>query len=248
MSGKPKLLYENRLDDAVPVASTTASGYNVLNVRDFRAYTKWKATALPATITENCGSAKAADYALICAEPATYEVRGSTDNFGASDVLIGTITLTKAGLSLGLVVFNYISYQYWRFRQTGTGTPEVAIAAVGVALEMPRLLMAGFDPIGRTVHSQLNRSEKGHALGRVIDFEEFAQTLKFRHPTKSWVRDTFEPAWLARLRGETFVLAWDPVDYPSELRLVTAGDRFAAPHIAGTYCDYLEFDVSGAIL
>src|SRR3954464_7747325 len=97
----PKFLYDNRFNDAVPVASTTAAGdFNVLNLLDFRPYTWWKPTALPATVTIDSGSAKAADFAMIYGhdlftQGATLEIRKSTDNFAANDVLVATKTPTS---------------------------------------------------------------------------------------------------------------------------------------------------------
>jgi len=93
MSDYPKILHDNRLDDAAPVASTTAEDYDVLNLRDWRPYTWWKPTALPATVTVDCGMARAADYAYInghnlVSSHAAIEVRGSSDNFVTSDVRI----------------------------------------------------------------------------------------------------------------------------------------------------------------
>ena len=98
--GYPKIFHDNRLDDATPAASTTAAGYNVLNLRDWRPYTKWQPTALPATVTVDCATAKAADYAVIWGhdlftQGATLEIRGSTDNFAASNVLVATKTPTS---------------------------------------------------------------------------------------------------------------------------------------------------------
>ena len=117
----PKIFYANLLTAAM-VASTTASGYAVANLVDWRSYTRWKPTAAPATLTMDCGSAQAADYGFVYAEAGTYQVRASTDNFSASDVLLGTITLTATGP--GLVVFASVSYRYYRITST-TGTPEV---------------------------------------------------------------------------------------------------------------------------
>lgn len=242
MNGLPKIFYESRFADAAPVASTTASGYSVLNVRDWRPYTWWKATVLPATITVDCGVARAADYLLVYGEAATYEVRGSTDNFAASDVPLGSVTLTALGF--GLVLFASVSYRYWRLRQTGSGTPAVAIAAPGAALEFPRRMASGFDPIGRSVEGQSNRSERGHPLGSVIDFEEWSGSLSFKNLSQSWVRGTFVPAWKTHLRGSPFLFAWDPVDHASELYLVKAGPGYKTPHGVGQYCD-LQFDVKG---
>ena len=243
---KPKILYDNRLNGTL-VASSTASGYNVAYLRDLKPFTWFKAVSLPATVTRDEGSAKSADYALIYGEAGTYEIRASTDNFSASDVLLGTITLTKT--AFGLALFTSVSYRYWRVKQTGAGTPPAySIAMIGVGLEMPRHLTAGFDPVGRMVHSQTNRSEKGHVLGTVTDFEEWSQSLSFRKPLKTWVDDTFQPAWTAHLRDLPFAFAWDTDDYPDVVYWVKAGDKFSAPHIAGPYCSHLEFEVSGRIL
>ena len=54
--GYPKIFHDNRLDGGTPVASTTATGFDVLNLRDFRPYTEWQPTALPATVTADAAS------------------------------------------------------------------------------------------------------------------------------------------------------------------------------------------------
>jgi hypothetical protein len=54
--GYPKIFHESRFDDATPVASTTATGYDVLNLLDWRPYTEWQPTALPATVTVDAAS------------------------------------------------------------------------------------------------------------------------------------------------------------------------------------------------
>ena len=234
----PKIFYANLLTAAM-TASTTATGYAVANLVDWRSYTRWKPTAAPATLTMDCGSAQAADYGFVYAEAGTYQVRGSTDNFSASDVLLGTITLTATGP--GLVVFASVSYRYYRITST-TGTPEVGIAAIGAALEMPVPLDAGFDPVGRRVMGQINRSVGGHSLGRVIDYEEWSEKLKFSWCTWSFYRNTFLTAWIGHLRSKPFGFCWDPASYPGEVRLVTAGDSLDIPHQPGSYCD-IGFEV-----
>lgn len=240
----PAFYYENRLDDGTPAASTTAAGdFNVLNLRDWRPYTWWKPTAVPATVTVDCGSAKAADYMVVYGGAATYEVRGSTDNFAASNVLVATLTLSE--LSLGLVRFNSISFRYWRVRQTGTVAP-VAIASIGVALNMPVGLMSG-DFLGRKIEGRYSRSMKGLPLGRVIDFEEFSESLAFRNLTWAWARSTWEPAWDAHLGLDPYVFAWDPENYPTELFLVCTRDKFSFKQRPGGQGD-LEFEVTGVFL
>lgn len=246
----PCILYNNRLADATPVASSTAAGYNVLNLLDYRSYTWWKPTALPATVTVDCGSAKAADYAAIYGHnlgslAATLEVRASTDNFSTSNVLIASIT--PANDNPFLLQFNSVSYRYWRIRITGSTMPSLAIALIGAALVMNDALEYGFDPVGRDVMGQANQSVQGHPLGKIIDFEAWRQTLQFQVISAAWLRSTFLPAWKNQLRGNPFLLAWDPTNYPSELYLLLAGDKLSSPLIApGRHS--VNFDVSGVAL
>ena len=54
--GFPKIFHDNRFDDGTPVASTTAAGFDVLNLLDWRPYTEWQPTALPATVTADSAS------------------------------------------------------------------------------------------------------------------------------------------------------------------------------------------------
>jgi len=246
----PKCLYENRLDDGTPAASTTAAGYSVLNLRDWRAYTWWKPTALPATVTVDCGSAKAADYWAVyghdlATQGCTIELRGSTDNFSASNVLVDTVTPSTDAAFVRH--FASATYRYWRLRITGAATmPSLAIASVGVAMDIPAYLSEGFDPLGRTPQGALNRSELGHALGRTVEWEEWEQTLNFSTLTWSWARTTWEAAWEAHLRDDPFIFQWDPSGHAAEVYLVAVDGGFRTPHKAGSYCD-LTFKVTAVV-
>lgn len=249
--GYPKLFFDNRFADATPVASTTAAGnFAAANVADMRPYTWWKPTALPATLTVDCAGAKAADSALIYGhdlhtQGASIEIRASTDNFSASDVLIDS--LTPASDDPFLLEFASASYRYWRLKITGTTMPSLAIVVIGAALVMPKYLSSGYDPIGRTMIGQTNNNENGQPLGKIIDFEQRKQTPQFANVSWSWLRTTWQPAWNSNLRASPFIFAWDSVNYPAELDLLTMGDAYAAPHKPGGLCD-LSFDVMGVAL
>lgn len=145
--------------------------------------------------------------------------------------------------------FTSISYQYWRLRvlQTaGASIPSLAIASIGTALQIPRRLKEGFDPIGREPQAQSNRSEAGHPLGRVIDFEMWSETLSWKNLNWNFVRNSFVPAWQAHLRGNPFAFAWDPTDHADEVYLLEMKKGFKTPHRVGEYCD-LSFDVQGVV-
>ncbi len=141
-------------------------------------------------------------------------------------------------------VVNGLSFQVWVKLFSGSGVPSIGIVAFGQALAMPRGLPIPYDPIGRQIRGQVNRSVAGHPLGKVIEFEEFSRTLNFRHVSWDFVRDTWLPAWNAHLRSEPFGLIWEPGEHPEEVYLVTAGNGFQTPHQPGEFTD-LQFDVTG---
>ena len=250
MNGYPTFYYDNRFKDAAPVASSTAAGdYNVLNLNDWAPFTWWKPNAMPATVTENCGTPKSANYCLVYGhdlftQGATFELRGSTDNFAASDVLVATKTPTDN--KAFLLQFATATYQYWRYRLTGATAPAIAIAAAGMALAMPRRLRTGFDPLGREPKMQDNRSAAGHPLSKMIDYEEWGEKLAFRNLDTAWLRANFEPAWKAHLRGTPFIFAWDPTDHGDELYLTTMKAGFKSAHQEGAFTN-LDFDLRAVV-
>jgi hypothetical protein len=94
------------------------------------------------------------------------------------------------------------------------------------------------------VHGQTNRNEAGHALGRIVNFESWKSQILLTNVSWTWARDTFTPAWKTHLRGSPFGFCWDSETYPGDVRLVAAGQNFAAPHRAGSLCD-VQIDVEG---
>jgi hypothetical protein len=245
----PTLYFENRLADAAIAASSTAAGYAAANVADWRPYTWWKPAALPATLTVDCAAPAAADYALVYGHDlfthgCTLEVRGSTDNFASSNVLVASHT--PAVDEPFVVLFNSVSYRYWRLRITGSAAPVLAIAAIGARMVCPIGVPQGFDPLGRDVDGQINTNENGQPLGRIVTYERWTSRIRLQRVLRTWARDTFLPAWRAHLRGTPFVFTWDLDADPSNVRLVTSGKKIDVPHYSGARCD-LEFELSGVI-
>jgi len=246
-AANPGFLYDNRLGDGTLTASTTATDYAAANLTDLRPYSFWKPTALPATVTVDCAIALKADYAAICGHDlhtrnCAIEIRASTDNFSASDVLIiRRVPESDAPLVLA---FDSAEYRYWRIRIEGSEAPTLAIALIGAAFPIPRQHQLGFDPTARSARSQTNRSVSGYPLGKVTTFEEWAQSVSIDIVTWAWIRDSWIPAWKEWLRDEPFLYAWDSTDHPAEVYLVTAGPDFKTPTITGNYAG-LEFTLTG---
>lgn len=244
---QPTIIYQNVFDGTL-TASGTATGFVVDNIKDFRPFTYWKADALTATITVDNGTAVSCDYLLVYGhdlntQGATIELRGSTDNFSASDVLVKTITPTNDDNFAEFFTAS-TAYRYWRIQITGTTVPTLAIISAGLKLTIPSYLDEGFDPIGRTPMVKNNRSRNGHPIGKVIQFQEYEQTLKFPLVTWTWVRDTWAPAWEAWLKDNPFVFVWEIDTYSSELRLITIDGGFKTPHKAGQWAD-LQLKIEG---
>lgn len=246
-AGLPKLFFDNVFDAGAPVASSTASG-DAANLRDWRPYTWWQPVTLPATVTVDALVARAADYLFIApghnlfSSGCTVEVRGSTDDFAASNVLLGSSTPASDDDAV-VITFDAALYRCWRLQITGSAAPALAVAAIGSALTLPTYLESGFDPLGRTIVGDTNRNSRGQVLGRVVDFEEWSQTVKLQAVPWSWLRASWLPAWNAALRSRPFGFAWDPDNYPAETRLVTIKADFETPHNVGSLCD-LSFKVA----
>jgi hypothetical protein len=246
---KPFIAWDNRFADATPVASSTALGA-AINLADFRPYTSWKPTSLPATVTVDCTSAKPVDYLAVFnhnlfSNGCTIEVRGSTDNFSASDVLVHSYT--PAADTAFIRNFTGASYRYWRIRITGTTAPTLTICAFGVGMEMPNNLPRGFSPLDRELTAQTNIGETGLPLGTALMFEAWAETVQMRNITPAWLRSTWLPAWKAHLRDTPFLFAADLPQYPTEIYLVAAGKKFSAP-ISTPVLASLTFDIKGVAL
>jgi len=106
---KPKFLYDNRLSDATPVASSTAAGdYNVLNLRDWRPYTWWKPSAMPATVRVDCGLQRSADYAILSGVFDAVQVVGSNNNW-ATEEMLASSNLLAASEAFGDVTWERIN-------------------------------------------------------------------------------------------------------------------------------------------
>lgn len=133
---RPKILHDNRFADSTPLASTTGTdtGLDVRNLADARPYTWWSPSTLPATVTVDCLTAKAADTACIVAHDLAsmgcdVQIRGSTDGFSASDVLVASVTPSTDGPVWQ--AFASVSYRYWRLRIDGPGAPALDLDFAG---------------------------------------------------------------------------------------------------------------------
>lgn len=198
---KPYILLDNRLDDGVPTATTTASGYDVLNLRDWRPYTYWKAnTNAVHYLTVDCGSAKTADSLAILShdlftQGAQVSVECSSDNFSADT----TVALAAFGPTDNKAVFKTFAAQtkrYWRLKIANlTAACFLGILAIGTRITFPRYLLESFDPIAEEPKGESARNPNGQILGSVVGYIEKTARVRFQSLTTTFAESTFRPAW-----------------------------------------------------
>lgn len=248
--GYPKILFDNRLRDGGLTASSTASdGFSIANVTDFRPYSYWKPgnEAQPSIVVDVSagGLVKTGDYLLIHSHTLGSKGPTTVNLYGSNTPSFSPTPLESVVVALGddspvFLQFASQAWNYWKIEwvvNNPSNPPEAAIIALGSALVVPSYIRESFDPTTRKVHGLTNISMQGNPLGKIIDWEEWQQSVTFELLSWQWVRQTFLPAWEIHLRGIPFVFSWDPQAHPEELLLVNAGDAFTTPHRAGELAD-----------
>lgn len=207
-----RILYGNVLSLGTLAATTTASGFQVRSLLDWRTYTKWRSSDTSTQyLTVNCGSAKTADALGVAAHNladvgASVSVEYSSDNFvGDVNEALAAFVATSGPI---LKTFTPRTAQYWRLKITGlTAACEVAIATLGQVLTFPEHIHGEYTPVRKESKSEAEVSEKGHLLGVVTSFTQISSKVEFQFLTDTWFRNTFEPAWDAHL-GKFIPFFW----------------------------------------
>ena len=182
-SSNVKFIYNNLADKVTVSASSEATGFPAENAVDMSRATQWKSDAeATITLTVDLGAATAAtgigvanhNLGTLDDDGYTVELKGSTDNFSGSDVLVKTLSPAADDADY-YATFGSVSYRYWRIKAAkggGTLAGEVGEFYLGTATELANNpdTGGGFtdQPVAQTVTS---RSMSGLAvvkkLGRI---------------------------------------------------------------------------------
>jgi len=193
----PKFFYDNRFDDATPVASSTAAGdFNVLNLRDWRPFTFWKPSAMPATVT--------GDAATLA-----YEFTNSADGWTTFQATITvnptTITLTSTGADPQLISPTALSidggknrYIVVRLKRTAIrswqGTAHYTTFSHGNSGSFQKIIA---DPTGGVIGGFVLGIWDMHALTAGGDDWKNNTITRFRLDFGQSSTDAFEIDWIA---------------------------------------------------
>lgn len=218
----PELLYDNRLLDGTITASSTATGYDARNLTDLRAFTYWRsASGTPHTLTIDCGSAKSADTLAVAlhnlfSRSASVEVRGSTDNFAASNVSV-MAAFTPASDNLIYQHFTATSFRYWRIIFTGLDV-FVAIAVLGTRFTFDAQIEGEYIPAVDRPKNVIEITRNGDVTASTTMVRSLECGLRLGFMLDSSFRTTFKAAWDAHLSlCKPFFFAPDYTNNPRDV-------------------------------
>jgi len=227
----PIIGYNNWFDSAVSVTPqvAAATGYEVENAYDWRSNTWWKLATPNAyqTVTLDMGSAMTPDcfgmafhnvYSTLGAN-AVVAIRGSTDNFVSSNVLIQNVPIDSDDVIF--VPVSGASYRYWRLvaYESGLGTYQALIGMLflGNKYTMPHGLRIGWQNIYDNRQNKIinNIAQAGNFLGRSLIKQGVEGELKFEFMNTTEMRGNFR-TFLEAVETKPFFFNWNPGVYDSD--------------------------------
>jgi len=202
--GNPLLLYDNVFDNGVISVTSTSSGYDGNNIKDWRGYTYWKAGASGTNyLTVVCGSARKADclgifgHNLYTAN-ATISIQESTD--GGTSWVSKKAGFTPTNDKAILTTFSSYTAARWRVKieTASTYMPYTAIVCVGKSLQFNRSLslsMGNVSPHTIGIVADTKRSKTGNLLGNTIRYKPISINAVMPYDLYSFVSSTFWSFW-----------------------------------------------------
>lgn len=222
----PIILYESRFMDGTPIASSTRTGFSVLNINDYRKYTlhKFDASGIN-NYTINCSTSKSADTIGIVGHnwgtiTSTVNIKVSAD---------GTAWTTKHSFSPSddhalIQVFTSTAAQWWRVEvecsTASTVTAEAGVILLGSKFTFEKGMPygSGYDPRPESINAEQTYSKAGNLLGSIINYHSIELNAQFEYLSDTWIRNTFLPVWSTHLKQlKPFFWAWDITNYTTDV-------------------------------
>ncbi len=250
----PVLLADNRFLDGTPTATSTATGYDVLNIRDLKEFTAFRAASSGTCyLTINCGSSKYADAIGIKAHnlgtaAASVSVE-SSDNGSSWTERLAPFTPTDDKAILKL--FPAVSAQHWRLKiVTASIAAQVAVCLLGVRITFPYPADGPYVPATSSVEADMTKGKTGIRLGANVRFKPYKIAPKWKDVPRSWVETYFLPFWNDYASNlAPFFYAWDLDVFPSDVRFVSVpeGHSFETPVSVLAYYDSIPLPMEGVV-
>ena len=242
----PIILFDNILTEGTLTATSTASGYDVDNLKDYRVYTKWKA----AGTTNQYLSWNMGGIAKVRAQTGWYiklqnnallgAITGSVDTADAIGIVnhnLGTIgaqidvqyyesgawntvlTLNPTTDNAILSTFTSHTSGDWRIKLSGmSAAPEIGVMFLGVHLSFPWPPEAPVSPVREGIKSKTEISNTGNLLGTNLAFNPKTINHRFTNLTRTWFTTYYEPFWNNHAKLiYPFFYAWDLTNRPNDV-------------------------------
>jgi len=250
----PYILYINNFNLGTPTATNTEAGYSVLNIKDLRSYTYWKATGSGTLyLTINCSSATAADTLGIFSHnlgtaSAAVSVESSSDGAAWTERLAAFNPADDYAI---LKTFSSVSAQYWRVKiVTAAVVPYLAICILGARITFPNKPHAPLDKYSIGMEVVNAKSKTGNILGNVVKYNPLSLSFMFP-PSESnytWWSTTFKTFWNnhgSLLKPFFFCLDYDT--FPGDVFWVTlsTNQKYRLNMVFSTRIETFNLDMEG---
>jgi len=169
-------------------------------------------------------------------------VHGSTDNFSASDVTVGTFDVDTDSPVLGM--FSSASYRYWKIRiyETGLATHQsfVSHLCLGARYSAPAELRAGLKLPYEAIKDDIrnNVAQKGNHIGRSVISQGVGSRLEVDLLDMTEVRGNIR-TFLAHAVKK-------PVNYPNDVVWMWTEGQIDTPG-GGSQYQKIGFNYNGVI-
>ncbi|MBE7415078.1 MAG: hypothetical protein HS130_07590 [Deltaproteobacteria bacterium] len=251
---EPVILYDNRLNDGTPEATSEATGTSVLNLRDLRTYTFWQAANTDEqTIIIDCGVPRPVDCLGIAGHNlgsigATIDLQWCPNELWGGDRET-VMSLTPENDKSILRCFTQEWKRHWRLRITGmSAAPKMAVLMFGQRLQFPYPPESPYIPFKESSEAETSRSKAGHALGSVIRYSPIEINTRFANLPRSFVFEEYAPFWEGHARRmNQFFYSWDLDEFPEDAFFVKMKDgaTYQTPLSVLSLVDELVLDMEG---
>jgi hypothetical protein len=247
----PIVLADNRFLDGTPTATDTAAGYDVLNIRDLKEFTSWKAASAGTKyLTVDClgYTADALGIKKHNLSTAAAAVSVESSNNG-TDWTQRLAPFTPANDKAILKLFTLATGAYWRVKIVTVGlAPQIAVCMLGERITFPFSPDAPYVPASEGIESESIKSKTGVPLGSIVRFKPYRITPRWTTVTRSFVETYFLPFWNDYASNlSPFFFAWDLTAYPSDVRFVSVPKdySFETPVSVLAYYDSITLPMEG---
>lgn len=244
-SSYPRIAFQNLFNTSNISVTSEDTGYEIINLLDWKTYTTWKASSTDSQIITGDFSS---NYTIDCLAFENHNLNGKTITIESSEDG-GSNWTVRASFTIAsdkayAAYFTMFSANLIRITiPPGSEVVEIGVLIIGKSLEIPSLPDSGFDPTHRVATLDDAESETGRLLGRNVLYTKVKLSLNFPYLTQEWCNDYYIPFWEEHAHLP-FFFTWNFSQDPANTYYV----RFPSPELNLPFVNVyrsLYFDLEG---